>query len=55
MYCYKDMTFCTYYKDCKDACGRSLTDKVIAEAIKYEAPICQYMEKPECFKEKEKE
>ncbi len=58
MFCYRDMTFCTYWKECKDgsSCTRALTDKVQAEAEIWmkNPPICIYGEKPDCFVDKEK-
>ena len=57
MMCYRDKTFCDYYKECHEGkkCPDALTEKVIAEADKWwgkrGAPICQFAEKPECFKE----
>ena len=55
--CYRDMTFCTFWEKCKDnkKCGRALTDKIKEDADKWwgtkgEAPICTYVDKPECFK-----
>ena len=63
MFCYRDMTFCTFWEDCalgKD-CFRALTPKVREEAEKWakaaglkSAPICQYDTKsePPCFKYK---
>ena len=59
MLCYKDMTFCSFYKDCKDGetCERALTDEVKADAKNWgdswgcdDTPICEFTEKPECFK-----
>lgn len=56
MLCYRDMTFCTYWKDCAAAkdCGRPWTEKVQEEADKWwgepGAPICVYTEKPDCHK-----
>ena len=34
MICYRDMTFCTFYKSCKDgeSCERALTPKIKKEA-----------------------
>ena len=56
MMCYKDMTFCTYYKDCSQAddCHRPLTPDVIEKAEKWmkDPPICTFMEKPDCWEEK---
>ena len=53
MFCYKDMTFCPFWTDCKDGleCDSALTRKVKRDAEKWmkDAPICQYSEKPECF------
>ena len=62
MFCYRDMTFCSF-DDCKhwgrqeedpDNCFRSLTDKVRKNAEKWmkNPPICEYANKPECFEEK---
>lgn len=59
MICYKDMTFCTFYKDCvkKGGCPRLLTPEVIALAEKwwgnskagFSVPICQFVKKPDCW------
>ncbi len=55
MMCYKDRTFCTFGPLCKSSstCDRVLTDKVKEDAKKWwgadDAPICVYMEFPECF------
>ena len=42
MICYKDMTFCIS-KNCKNKCGRKLTEEIKQNAIKWwgskEAPI----------------
>jgi hypothetical protein len=59
MICYKDRTFCPFYKGCADGnnCSAALTDRIIENAIIWwgndGAPIAQFAEKPECFKEKE--
>jgi len=56
---YKDMTFCPFYKDCKDAekCHRPLTKEVLDDAEKWwssfgeqahSAPISRFTEKPKC-------
>jgi len=57
MICYRDMTFCTFYKSCKDgeSCERALTPKVKKEAEEWmgrDAPICLFGEKPECWEKK---
>lgn len=57
MMCYRDMTFCQFYADCKDGkkCSRALTDEVNAAADKWwgkeGAPICTFVDKPGCFNE----
>ena len=58
MICYRDMTWCTFL-DCKDKkCSRRYTDKVKAEAKAWwggkGAPICRFVNKPDCFKGKGK-
>ena len=54
MMCYRDMTFCSYWQDCKDGndCHRALTIEVQNNAETNNLDICQYAEKPECFIEK---
>ena len=53
---YGDMTFCAFYKDCVNKeCNRRLTPKVLKAAgewwgDKEGAPICQFVDKPECHK-----
>ena len=50
MICYKDMTFCSFYEDCDDKdCSRALTQEVRDKADKLGLPICQFMEKPDCW------
>lgn len=48
--CYKDMTFCTFYKDCANAtdCERKLTPKIADAAEEFGLPIAQFVEKPQC-------
>ena len=59
MLCYRDMTFCPYYKNCKNGkvCDRALNVDVIENAKKWwendDVPICQYSKKPDCFKNKD--
>lgn len=54
MYCYKDRTFCTYYKECEDGdkCGRALSDEDINIAYREKMPISTFAEKPDCFDKK---
>lgn len=56
MLCYRDMTFCSYYKECKvgENCFRALTDEILRAEL-FDLPICKFAEKPNCFKEKENE
>jgi hypothetical protein len=57
MLCYKDITFCRYYQNCKKGkdCFRALTSEVKEKAQKWwslengEAPICEFAEEPECY------
>ena len=54
MLCYKDKTFCGF-QECRDfcKCDRALTKWVKKQAKAWmgeDAPICQFAEKPECFK-----
>lgn len=58
MICFKDSTFCPFYKECADPCDRALTDEVKKAAQDWwpdHAYISQYIDKPHCFKEKEVE
>ena len=56
MICYKDITFCSFYKECKDGdkCKKALTPKIVEDAKKWwgssGAPISLYINKPDCFK-----
>lgn len=50
---YRDRTYCPY-SDCADfaKCSRRLTESVKQAAGLLRMPICQFAEKPDCFKEK---
>lgn len=58
MMCYKDKTFCTYYRECKEGveCSRALTEEVQEDADKWwggeNVPVCIFADKPFCFLEK---
>ena len=52
MMCYKDMTFCQFYKECKTPCYRSLTDDVLKGAERFQLPLSMFTNKPKCFEEK---
>lgn len=56
MLCYKDMTFCKFYKTCKAGkkCGRALTPEIQKASEDFGLPICMFTEKPDCYKEKNK-
>ena len=53
MICYKDMTFCGFYKQCEfgSKCHRALTPKIKNDANDFGLPICEYGEKPQCFEQ----
>ena len=55
MISYRDMTFCTFYEDCKHAesCHRPLTPEVQARADLANLPIARFTNKPSCHKEVE--
>ena len=52
---YKDMTFCTFWEECKDGnnCNRALTPKVRKEAELWwgddNVLISTFLHKPNCF------
>lgn len=54
MLCYKDKTFCTYYKQCLygSSCNRALTPEVKANAMSLLLPISRFICIPDCFEEK---
>ena len=53
MLCYGDMTFCSYYEDCaKTDCPRALTDDIQYKAQAHGLPICQFVDKPLCWRDK---
>jgi len=51
MICYRDMTFCSFLSCTDKKCTRRLTKKVKDDSIKFGLPVCQFMDKPDCFKE----
>jgi hypothetical protein len=46
--------YCKFYMKCMDGkiCGNALTVKIRKELQSQVEPLCQYNDKPECFKEK---
>jgi hypothetical protein len=56
MICYKDMTFCSFYQECKKGgqCNRAETPDVIYNAKASNLLICEFIEKPSCFRKKKK-
>lgn len=53
MICFRDMTFCPFFTECAEGglCDRRLDSSVLRNAKKIGLPICQYVEKPKCFKQ----
>jgi hypothetical protein len=55
MICYRDMTFCPFWENCKNAedCHRPLTEEVENKAKEWwgkeGAPICVYVKEPNCY------
>ena len=54
MMCYKDKTFCQFYKECADGdtCPDALTPEVQRRAAELELYISLSDDRPECFIEK---
>lgn len=59
--CYRDMTFCPFYEDCKhrEECHRPLTPEVVKKAEEWwggpDAPIAEFTSKPNCYEQIETE
>jgi hypothetical protein len=55
MICYRDMTFCKFYEDCKHNgnCGRELTPEIISRAANAGLWISQFAQKPDCWDRRE--
>lgn len=53
MICWKDMTFCSFWRECANAadCRRALTDDVVLDAQRHGLPVATFVEKPECFEQ----
>ena len=51
MPCYKDITFCRFYKECAKGhdCRKALTEEVRQGAIDWGLPIYEYISEPHCF------
>lgn len=56
MLCYRDMTFCPFWRECEDGndCGRAWTSDVQEKARAAGLPSCQFSSRPECFKKARK-
>ncbi len=54
MMCFRDRTYCKFYKECAEPCGRALTPEIIGKAKECGLLICQFSGRPGCFKEKKK-
>ncbi len=57
MLCYRDMTFCPFWKDCGAGqhCPRAQTDVHVRRAEELKLPFCLFVDKPKCFALKETE
>lgn len=55
MLCYKDKTFCPYFKSCKHGsnCDRALTDEVLDKIEESGLYYAQFGSEPECYEENE--
>jgi len=53
MLCYRDRTYCPFTECKKTACVVRLTEDIIRDAQAFGLPICQYVDKPPCFNDKE--
>lgn len=56
MMCYKDITFCPFYTECRDGenCPRKLTEEVQRAADAIKLPTAQFVGRPkQCFIPKE--
>jgi len=53
MICYRDRSFCPFYKTCLYAldCARALTPKVIADAHAFGLPVDKFGTKPSCWEQ----
>ena len=52
MLCYRDMTFCDFWRTCLNAegCSRKLTEKARMAAAEMNIPLCTYVSPPkECY------
>ncbi len=55
MISYRDITFCSFYKECKNGekCERALTEEVLKKAREWwgdkHAPIARFTNKPDCY------
>lgn len=54
MICYKNKTFCGYYKGCKDGkdCTRALTSQIIKQAEIFGLGVAVFTEEPFCYRNK---
>ena len=55
MICYKDKTFCPFWRDCAEyiqgGCHRAMTPGVVRDAKYHGLPMSQFTKKPSCFEE----
>lgn len=52
MMCYRDRTYCDFYRDCADggSCSRALTPGVQQMAEDAEMWVCRYTDRPSCYR-----
>jgi len=57
MICFNDMTYCSFFEWCKNGkrCFRALTKKVKDNAMRADMGIAVFVDKPDCFEEKNNE
>ena len=53
MICYRDMTFCPFWRECSDGfdCPRALLPRDVARAEEKGLAISQYADRPDCWRE----
>ena len=53
MMCYKDITFCAFWRTCAKGgeCPRKLSSAVVADADAKELPIAQFSSLPDCYQD----
>ena len=57
MICYRDMTFCPFWRECRDGfdCHRALLPRDEARAEEKGLAISAYADRPDCWRERDDE